>query len=86
MTRQQLEHIIRAAGSVTDENTILILGSQAILGTVGSPSEVLARSIEADVYPLRAPEKMEVRRRRTGYRSTTPARPGGGGAAARNTR
>jgi len=60
MTRQQLEHIIRAAGSVTDENTILILGSQAILGTVGSPSEVLARSIEADVFPLRAPEKMEV--------------------------
>jgi len=52
--------IIRAAGSITDENTILILGNQAILGTVETPTDILARSIEADVFPLQAPEKMDV--------------------------
>lgn len=32
MTRAQLEHIVRAAGSITDESVILVLGSQSILG------------------------------------------------------
>jgi len=27
MTRAQLEHIVRAAGAITDEKTILVLGS-----------------------------------------------------------
>jgi hypothetical protein len=30
MTREQLEHIIRAAGAVTEEKVILVLGSQSI--------------------------------------------------------
>ena len=32
MTRAQLEHIVRAAGAITDESVILVLGSQSILG------------------------------------------------------
>jgi hypothetical protein len=32
VTREQLEHIIRAAGSITSEDRIVIIGSQAILG------------------------------------------------------
>lgn len=60
MTRQQLEHVIRAAGSVTDEKTIPVLGSQSILGSVENPPELLVRSMEADVYPLKAPEKMDL--------------------------
>lgn len=60
MNRQQLEHVIRAAGSVTDENVILVLGSQSILGSVENAPEKLLRSIEADVFPMKAPEKMEL--------------------------
>jgi hypothetical protein len=60
MTRQQLEHIIRAAGSITDEKVILVLGSQAILGSVENTPEKLLISIEADVFPLKAPDKMEL--------------------------
>lgn len=60
MTRSQLEHLIRAAGAVTDENTILILGSQAILGTVEKPNPILARSMEADMFTLKDPDKMEL--------------------------
>ena len=32
MTRQELEHIIRAAADVTSEKELIIIGSQAILG------------------------------------------------------
>jgi hypothetical protein len=60
MTRQQLEHIIRAAGSITDETVILVLGSQSILGSIEQVPERLLVSIEADVFPLKAPEKMEL--------------------------
>jgi hypothetical protein len=60
MTRQQLEHIIRAAGSITDERAILVLGSQAILASEGKIPEMLLHSMEADVFPLTAPDKMEL--------------------------
>lgn len=60
MTRQQLEHIIRAAGSITDEKVILVLGSQSILGSVENASKKLLLSMEADVFPLKAPDKMEL--------------------------
>jgi hypothetical protein len=60
MTRRQLEHILRASGAITDETEIVILGSQSILGAYPSPPEPLARSIEADAYPIRAPEKTDL--------------------------
>jgi hypothetical protein len=60
MTRQQLEHIIRASGSITDQRVILVLGSQAILGSVEDVPEKLLVSIEADVFPLKDPDKMEL--------------------------
>lgn len=55
MTREQLEHVIRAATANADTDEIVIVGSQAILGSVASPTQaVLVRSMEADVYPLRS--------------------------------
>ena len=60
MTRAQLEHIVRAAGAITDEQTILVLGSQAILGSFPTPPEPLAFSREADVCPMTAPEKADL--------------------------
>lgn len=54
MTRQQLEHLIRAAGSIADDD-LVIVGGQALLGAFpNAPSELL-RSMEADMYPLNDP-------------------------------
>lgn len=60
MTRAQLEHIIRAAGSITDEPVILVLGSQSILGAFPAVPPPLDVSREADVCPLYAPEKADL--------------------------
>lgn len=56
MTREELEHIIRASGNITDQYEFVIIGSQSILGSVRNPEEVFMVSMEADIYPLRAPE------------------------------
>lgn len=55
MTREELEHIIRASGNVTDQYEFMIVGSQAILGSVPNPEAVFTMSAEADIYPLHAP-------------------------------
>ena len=60
MTRAQLEHIVRAAGAITDEPVILVLGSQSILGAFPSAPPPLDVSREADVCPLHAPEKADL--------------------------
>jgi hypothetical protein len=56
MTREELEHIIRASGDVTDQYEFVIVGSQSILGPVPRPEEAFTVSMEADIYPLQAPE------------------------------
>lgn len=56
MTREELEHIIRASADVTDQYEFMIVGSQSILGPVPNPEEVFTMSAEADIYPLQAPE------------------------------
>lgn len=56
MTREELEHIIRASGDITDQYEFVIVGSQSILGPVPMPEEVFTVSMEADIYPLQAPE------------------------------
>ena len=56
MYRAQLEHIIRAAGTIADTDSIIVIGSQAILASVENPVTELAMSMEADVYPNKCPE------------------------------
>lgn len=34
MTREQLEHVLRAASQITDDPRILVIGSQSVLGTI----------------------------------------------------
>jgi len=60
MTREQLEHIVRAAGSIADEQKILVLGSQSILGSFPYPPDTLTVSREADVCPMRDPSKADL--------------------------
>jgi hypothetical protein len=54
MNKQQLEHIIRAACSITGEDNIVIIGSQAILASFPNAvlPDMLTQSIEADVFYL----------------------------------
>lgn len=56
MNRNQLDHVIRAAASIVDDE-IVIAGSQAVLGQFPSAPSSLLRSLEADVYPKNAPER-----------------------------
>jgi hypothetical protein len=56
----QLEHIIRAAGSITGCKEIVCVGSQAILASFPKPPDEMTMSMEADVYPLEDPAKADL--------------------------
>ena len=56
MTREELEHVIRASADITGQYEFIVIGSQSILGAVPNPAAVFTMSAEADIYPLRAPE------------------------------
>lgn len=56
MQRSQLEHLIRAAAEITNQYEFVVIGSQSILGTVDAPPAECTVSMEADIYPLQAPE------------------------------
>jgi len=60
VTRQELEHLIRAAASVADEDDLVVVGSQAVLGQFPTAPAELLRSTEADLYPRDAPEKADL--------------------------
>lgn len=60
VTREQLEHIIRAAGVIADAEDLIVIGSQAILGQFpGAPAELLV-SNEADVFPKIYPDRADL--------------------------
>lgn len=60
MTRFQLEHLIRAAATIAEDDEIVVIGSQAILGQVPDPPVELCRSMEADLWPRNHPERWEL--------------------------
>jgi hypothetical protein len=57
--REEFEHVIRAAADAVDEDEIVVVGSQAILGQFPQAPELLVESMEADVYPAKRPEAAE---------------------------
>lgn len=57
MKKNELEHILRAAGGISECREIIVLGSQAILGSFPNAPVELLVSLEADVYPLDDPDK-----------------------------
>ena len=61
MRYEDFLHVVHAAATISGEAEIVVIGSQSILGSYPEklPEEML-RSIEADVYPLRAPEKADL--------------------------
>jgi hypothetical protein len=60
MTRQQLEHLIRAAAVIADDDELIIVGSQAILGSYPAAPVSLLVSVEADIYPKNHPERADL--------------------------
>ena len=57
MRKEHFDHLIAAAVDVSGEREIVVIGSQAIHGSVEEPPGILAESMEVDVYPLGDPEK-----------------------------
>ena len=60
MTRDQLEHAIRAACDVADDTEVWVFGSQAILGEFPDAPEDLRTSIEVDMQPKNQPDKADL--------------------------
>ena len=60
MKRNQLEHLLRAAGALTQETSIVVIGSQSILGSYPYAKEALVESREADMFPKNDPAKGEI--------------------------
>jgi Nucleotidyltransferase of unknown function (DUF6036) len=51
----EFDHILGAAANVTGQEEFVVIGSQAILGSIDEPPGDLLQSMEADLYPLRNP-------------------------------
>lgn len=60
MTRDELEHAIRAACDLADDTEVIVFGSQAILGQFPDAPSALRQSAEADVAPKHAVDKVDL--------------------------
>ena len=60
MKRSQLEHLIRACTQIADDDELIIIGSQAILGQYPDAPPSLLVSVEADIYPKNRPERADL--------------------------
>ena len=60
MNRRQLEHLIRAAATISEDDEIVVVGSQALLEQFPNATKALLVSVEADVYPRNRPELADV--------------------------
>jgi hypothetical protein len=60
VTREQLEHLIRAASVIADDLEIVVIGSQAILGQFPQAPAPMRVSMEADLFPLNYPERSDL--------------------------
>ena len=59
MTREELEHAIRAACDISGDDELWVFGSQSILGECPEAPEALRASIEVDVAPKNLPDQVD---------------------------
>lgn len=59
MKRADLEHLLRAAGEITGETAMVVIGSQPILGAHPDAPRDLLESREADLFPKTHPSRGE---------------------------
>lgn len=60
MTREELEHAIRAACDVSGDSEVWVFGSQAILGEHPDAPTAVRQSIEVDISPKNYPDRVDL--------------------------
>jgi hypothetical protein len=59
MRRAEFDHVIAAAAEVADETELVVIGSQAILGSFPNAPDGMLHSMEVDLYPRTHPERAD---------------------------
>lgn len=60
MTREQLDHVLRTAAAIARENSLVVVGSQAVLLPFPDAPAALLASREVDLYPALHPERADL--------------------------
>lgn len=59
MKKQQVDHVLRAAGRITGEKQFIIVGSQALHGRHPDLADCILRSAEVDLLASQRPDRTE---------------------------
>ena len=59
MKKQQLDHVLRAAGRITGQKRCVIIGSQSLHGKYPDLPDDIVRSAEVDLIATRNPDRTE---------------------------
>ena len=59
MKKQQLDHVLRAAGRITGEKQFVIVGSQSLHGRYPDAADEIVHSAEVDLIAKNAPQRTE---------------------------
>jgi uncharacterized nucleotidyltransferase DUF6036 len=59
MKKQELDHVLRAAGRITGEKQFIIVGSQALHGKHPDVADDIIKSAEVDLLAAKTPERTE---------------------------
>jgi hypothetical protein len=59
MRKQEVDHVLRAAGAITGEKQFLIIGSQSLHGKYPDVADEILRSFEVDLIAKRNPSHTE---------------------------
>jgi hypothetical protein len=59
MKKQEVDHVLRAAGRITGEKQFIIIGSQALHGKYPDLADDIIRSFEVDLLAAGRPERTE---------------------------
>ena len=59
MKKQQVDHILRAAGRITGEKQFVIIGSQSLHGKYPDIADDIVRSVEVDLVAKQNPDRTE---------------------------
>lgn len=60
MKKQQLDHVLRAAGRITGEKQFVIIGSQSLHGKYPDLADAILLSAEVDLIATKKPEQTEL--------------------------
>lgn len=60
MKKQQVDHVLRAAGQITGETQFVIIGSQSLHGKYPDMADEIVMSAEVDLIAAKNPQLMEL--------------------------